>query len=158
LNQIIKQKYSKHHPLIKYLDNENFNKVDLTVQSPLHNVSMDAEKFDEMYEIIAKTMDEIDIYQSTKDLKQILQKIPQLKDFQEFFKKLRYLFLFENEDEIEAFIYENYQSVMKIACTSSRPFTGFTQENYDSLTRLKWRWYGEKVNPNNQDQAEEVKE
>jgi hypothetical protein len=61
MNQIIKQKYSKHHPLIKYLDNENLHKVDLTVQSPLHNVSMDAEKFDEMYETITKTMDEIDI-------------------------------------------------------------------------------------------------
>jgi hypothetical protein len=30
-NQIIKQQYSKHHPLIKYLDNENLHKVDLTV-------------------------------------------------------------------------------------------------------------------------------
>jgi hypothetical protein len=87
-----------------------------------------------------------------------LQKIPQLKEFQEFFKKLRYLFRLEIEDEIEAFIYENYQSVLKIACTSSRPFTGFTQENYDALTRLKWRWYGEKVDQNNQGQAEEVKE
>jgi hypothetical protein len=55
-----------------------------------------------------------------------LQKIPQLKEFQEFFKKLRYLKRLEIEEEIEAFIYENYQSVLKIACTSSRPFTGFT--------------------------------
>jgi hypothetical protein len=61
LNQIIKQKYSKHHPLIKYLDNENLQKVDLTIQNPVHNVSMDVEKFDEMYETITKTMDEIDI-------------------------------------------------------------------------------------------------
>jgi uncharacterized protein YjgD (DUF1641 family) len=48
-----------------------------------------------MYETITKTMDEIDILSASKDLKQILQKIPQLKDFQDFFKKLRYLFLFE---------------------------------------------------------------
>ena len=61
LNQIIKQQYSKHHPLIKYLDNENLQKVDLTIQNPQHNVSLDAEKFDKMYETITKTMDEIDI-------------------------------------------------------------------------------------------------
>jgi hypothetical protein len=126
LNQIIKQKYSKHHPLIKYLDNENMLKVDFTVQAPAYNVSEDVEKFDEMYETIAKTKDEVDILSAAKDLKHILQKIPQLIEFQKFYEKLRYLLYFDKKEENEDFIYENYQSVLKIACTSSRPFTGFT--------------------------------
>ena len=158
LNQIIKEQYSKHHPLIKYLDIENMLKVDFSVQAPAYNVSEDVEKFDEMYEIIAKTKDEVDILSSAKDLKQILQKIPQLIEFQKIYEKLKYLFNFQKEDEIEAFIYEIYESVFKIAGTSSRPFTGFTQVNYDALTRLKWRWFGKKFNSNNQGIAEEVKE
>ncbi len=87
-----------------------------------------------------------------------MEKIPQLIEFQKFFEKLRYLFNFKTEEEIEAFIYEIYEPVFKIAGTSSRPFTGFTQVNYDALTRLKWRWLGTKVNPNIQGLAEEAKE
>jgi len=94
LNQIIKEQYSKHHPLIKYLDIENMLKVDFSVQAPAYNVSEDVEKFDEMYEIIAKTKDEVDILSSAKDLKQILQKIPQLIEFQKIYEKLKYLFNF----------------------------------------------------------------
>ncbi len=50
MNQIIKQDYSKHQPLIKYLDNENLLKEDFSVQAPPYNVSKDVEKFEEMYE------------------------------------------------------------------------------------------------------------
>jgi hypothetical protein len=39
LRSIIEKYYSKHEPLIKYLDNENLLKVDLAVQAPTHNVS-----------------------------------------------------------------------------------------------------------------------
>jgi hypothetical protein len=39
LKSIIENHYSKHEPLIKYLDNENLLKVDLAVQAPTHNVS-----------------------------------------------------------------------------------------------------------------------
>jgi hypothetical protein len=49
LNQIIKQNYSNHHPLLKYLDNENLLKVDLSVIAPAYNVSEDVEKFDDFY-------------------------------------------------------------------------------------------------------------
>jgi hypothetical protein len=62
---------------------------------------------------------------------------------------VKYLYHLEKEEEIEAFFYEIYSSVMKIAGTSFRPFTDFTQVNYDVLTRLKWRWLGTKVNANN---------
>jgi hypothetical protein len=47
-------------------------KVDLTVVSPRYNVSEDIEKFEEVYEIINKTKDEVDILSASKDLKQIL--------------------------------------------------------------------------------------
>ena len=47
------------------------------------------------------------------------------------------------------FIYEIYSPIMKVAATSSRPFTEFTQANYDTLTRLKWRWLASKISDNN---------
>jgi hypothetical protein len=46
---------------------------------------------------------------------------------------------------------------MRVAATSFRPFTDFTQANYDTLTRLKWRWLASKVEANNQAPFEEVK-
>jgi hypothetical protein len=46
---------------------------------------------------------------------------------------------------------------MKVVATSFRPFTDFTQENYDTLTRLKWRWLASKIDSNNQASFEEVK-
>jgi hypothetical protein len=58
-----------------------------------------------------------------------LQKIPDLIEIQKYFEKLKYLLHFENEEENESFIYEIYEPVLKIAATSSRPFTGFTQAN-----------------------------
>ena len=49
LKQIIDNNYTKHQPLIKYLDNENLLKVDLAVKAPSHNVSDDVEKFHEKF-------------------------------------------------------------------------------------------------------------
>ncbi len=46
---------------------------------------------------------------------------------------------------------------MKIAATSFRPFTDFTPGNYDTLTRLKWRWLASKMGANHQGSFEEVK-
>ncbi len=40
----------------------------------------------------------------------------------------------------EDFLYEIYEPTLKIAGTSSRPFIGFSKENLDQFTRLKWRW------------------
>jgi hypothetical protein len=71
-------------------------------------------------------MEELDILSAAKDLQQILQKIPQLIEFQKFYEKLNYLYHFEKEEKIESFIYEIYESVMKIACASFHPFTDFT--------------------------------
>ena len=39
LKQILDKHYNQHQPLIKYLDNENFLKVDLLTPSPSHAVS-----------------------------------------------------------------------------------------------------------------------
>ena len=48
-------------------------------------------------------------------------------------------------EEHEKFIYEIYEPIMKLAASSFRPFTGFTQANYDTLTRLKWRWLASRI-------------
>ena len=74
-------------------------------------------------------MEEMDNLYQDKELLQILQKIPDLIEIQKYFEKLKYLLHFENEEENESFIYEIYEPVLKIAATSSRPFTGFTQAN-----------------------------
>jgi hypothetical protein len=34
---------------------------------------------------------------------------------------------------------------LQIAAISSRPFADFSKENYDTLTRLKWRWVEENI-------------
>ena len=47
-----------------------------------------------MHEIITKLMDEIDILYAAKNLRQILEKIPQLIEFQKIYEKLKYLFNF----------------------------------------------------------------
>ncbi len=50
LKSIIYKHYIKHEPLIKYLDNENLLKVDLTVKAPKYNVSEDVKNFIQLAE------------------------------------------------------------------------------------------------------------
>jgi len=45
LKHIIETHYTKHEPLVKYLDKENLMKVDLAVKAPTHNISQDVENF-----------------------------------------------------------------------------------------------------------------
>jgi hypothetical protein len=45
---------------------------------------------------------------------------------------------------------------MKVAGTSFCPFTDFTQANYDTLTRLKWRWLASKISDNNLPEEEKA--
>jgi hypothetical protein len=45
LKQIIDDNYYQYEPLIKYLDNENLLKTDLTVKDPAHNVDIDVQQF-----------------------------------------------------------------------------------------------------------------
>jgi hypothetical protein len=52
-------------------------------------------------------------------------------------------------------LYEIYEPTLKIAGTSSRPFKDFTKENYDTFSRLKWRWLNSAIA--NNPQAEESK-
>jgi hypothetical protein len=37
-------------------------------------------------------------------------------------------------------LYQIYEPTLKIAGTSYRAFKNFTKENYDSFSRLKWKW------------------
>jgi hypothetical protein len=46
LKNIIDTHYSKHKALIKYLDNENIMREDLTLKAPEHNISQDVEKLE----------------------------------------------------------------------------------------------------------------
>lgn len=78
MSKIIKEKYYRHHYLIKYLDNENLLKDDFSVVAPAYNVSNDVENFEKMEELLNKTIEEVDILFSAKDLMQILDKVPQL--------------------------------------------------------------------------------
>ena len=45
LKNIIETHYPKHKALIKYLDNENLLKNDLSIESPEHILSTDIENF-----------------------------------------------------------------------------------------------------------------
>lgn len=49
---------------------------------------------------------------------------------------------------------------MKIAGTSSGPFSNFTKENHETFSRLKWKWFHsqlEKGDPNRPAVVEEIK-
>jgi len=52
-------------------------------------------------------------------------------------------------------LYEIYEPTLKIAGTSSRAFKDFTKENYDTFSRLKWRWLNSTIA--NKPQLEESK-
>jgi hypothetical protein len=55
-------------------------------------------------------------------------------------------------------IYEIYQPTLKIAGTSSRPFKNFTKENYDTFTRLKWRWLNSTIDLKHQEEENKREE
>jgi hypothetical protein len=102
-------------------------------------------------------MTEMETLFETKDIKKILEKIPELIQFQIAYEKLKYLGNFKDAEKHEIFFYEVYEPIMKIAATSCRPFSDFKQVNNDSLFRLKWRWLVSRGNLNNQGPVEEVK-
>lgn len=140
LNSVIEKHYFKHHNLIRYLDYENLMKIDLTVKEPSHNVSQDVEQFMEKAELVSERMELLEKLHHEKEFSQILQKTAELIELQKFFDKVSYLLQFKKEDKNESLIFQIYEPIFKIAATSTRPFIGFTQMNYDTLTRLKWRW------------------
>ena len=102
-------------------------------------------------------MAELETLYEKKDLIKILKRMPELIQFQISYEKLKYLSNFKDAEQHETFFYEVYEPILKIAATSSRPFTDFKQENNDTLTRLKWRWLASRINVNNQGPVEEVK-
>ncbi len=85
----------------------------------------------------------------SKDLTNILKRIPELIQFQISYEKLKYLMSLKDVDKHENFFYEVYEPILEIAATSCRPFTDFIQPNNDSLFRLKWRKVASKVILNN---------
>jgi hypothetical protein len=67
--------------LIKYLENENLLKTDLTVKAPAHNVDKDVKLFQKKYDEIKKIMNEQDRLFLENDLDKILNQIPLLIEF-----------------------------------------------------------------------------
>jgi len=85
-------------------------------------------------------LDKLEKLFEDKELLLMVEKIPDLIAFQKFFEKIKYLEHLKDANKHEDILYEMYEPILRIAATSSQPFADFTQENYDSLTRLKWRW------------------
>lgn len=85
-------------------------------------------------------MEEIEKLFHSKELEKLFDKIPQLIQFQKFYEEVKYLSNLKDINLQEQFLYEMYEPTLKIAGTSSRAFKNFTKENYDTFTRLKWRW------------------
>ena len=85
-------------------------------------------------------MGELETLYNKKEINTILKRVPELIELQKTYEKVKYLGNLGISEKHDEFIYEIYEPIMKMAATSSRPFTDFTQVNYDTLTRLKWRW------------------
>ena len=75
-----------------------------------------------------------------KDLLTLLDRIPDLINYQKFYEKIKYLHHLEEENKHDLFIYEIYETSLQTAGTSLRPFSNFTAKNHETFTRLKWRW------------------
>ncbi len=73
-------------------------------------------------------------------LPKILEMIPELEKFQEAFDKVSYLKVLEKSDEHEKFLFDTYQPTLHLLGNSGPPFTDFTKENLECITRLKWRY------------------
>jgi hypothetical protein len=54
--------------------------------------------------------------------------------------KVKYLEHLGDPNKHESFLYEVYEPTLQIAATSSRPFADFSKDNFETLTRLKFRW------------------
>ena len=100
-------------------------------------------------------MEEIETLFQNKDLEKLFEKIPLLIEYQKFYEQVKYLQSFNEVDNHEQFLYEIYEPTLKIAGTSSKTFNDFTKENYDTFSRLKWRWLNSVIA--NKPQAEESK-
>jgi hypothetical protein len=85
-------------------------------------------------------MAELEILHENKKVLQLIEKIPLFLELRTLFEKVEYLAILKNAAELEKFLFENYLPIMKVAAASYSPFTDFSQENYDTLTRMKWRW------------------
>lgn len=84
-------------------------------------------------------MEEIEQLFQKKELENLFEKIPQLIEFKKSYDDIKYLAKFD-QPEKEQFLYDTYEPILKIAGTSSRAFKNFTKENYDTFSRLKWKW------------------
>ena len=71
-------------------------------------------------------MCEIDKFLAEKELNKILEKLPDLIEYQNFYEKIKYLENLKYQEKHEDFFYEIFEPTLKLAATSSRPFSNFT--------------------------------
>lgn len=127
-------------PLVKYFDHESMLKANHNVRLPSHYVSKDVNDFNETFIEMNKMVEQLENLYYKKELLPILEKVPDLLKFQSFYEKVKYLASFNEVNKHEHLLYEIYEPTLRLAGTSSQPFADFSKENYDSFTRLKWRW------------------
>lgn len=85
-------------------------------------------------------MAEVEILAANKEIEKLFLKVQELNRYEQFYEKIKYLNFLKNPEEHEKFFFENYSPTLKLAGTTCRTFTDFSQGNYDTLTRLKWKW------------------
>ncbi len=87
----------------------------------------------------------------------MINKLPELNELRNTYDRVKYLSDFQNHEKHEEFLYQIYEPILQIVATSSRQFSDFSQGNYDTLTRLKWKWLGSRLDFINQGPYEEAK-
>jgi hypothetical protein len=63
----------------------------------------------------------------------ILEKVPELLNFNKFIERVTYLKKLppNNESRVEEFLYEIYKPTLQIAATGNRAFVNFTKDNFE---------------------------
>ena len=84
-------------------------------------------------------MAKLEDYFNKKELPEILAMIPELNRLQKIYDSAAYLQVLENNENHEQLLFENYMPTLQLLGTSCKPFKGFSQENLECITRLKWR-------------------
>ena len=75
--------YPKIRNLVKYLDNEELMKTNMSVKPPTHKVGEDVERFSEKFVLVKKAFEMSEKLFEDKELLTLLETCKQLKDFEE---------------------------------------------------------------------------
>ena len=126
IKRAIDNNYPVIQPLVRYLENEISQYDQLKVNLPSQNLAKDIDYFNEQFIKITEMLDKLEKLFEEKELLLMIERIPDLIAFQKFFEKVKYLEHLKDANTHEDFLYEMYEPILRIAATSSRPFTDFT--------------------------------